>query len=162
KARTRSLRCVSPSAPESGRTCCTATICARSGSARCLRHEADAQGLPGRSCRGAPQADRLRCERGDERGLQADAHPLGADGDGRTHRIWETVTNSAAARPASFWVVIDEAHKGMAETVAQREEATTIVQKFIKGSNGELPPMPLIFGISATPERFNTLLSGTP
>src|SRR5206468_1630092 len=52
-------------------------------------------------------------------------------------------------------------HKGMAETPQERETAKTIVQKFIKGSPGEAPPMPLILGISATPERFTALLAGT-
>jgi type III restriction enzyme len=82
-------------------------------------------------------------------------------GDKRDFLIWDTIANTAAQRPGSFWVVIDEAHKGMAETPNQRAEATTIVQKFIKGSNGELPAMPLIFGISATPDKFTNLLSGT-
>lgn len=83
-------------------------------------------------------------------------------GDKRNWLIWDTITNTAAQRPGSFWVVVDEAHKGMAETLNEREDATTIVQKFIKGSDGELPAMPLILGISATPERFTNLLSGTP
>ena len=37
-----------------------------------------------------------------------------------------------------------------------RDEAATIVQKFIKGSPGEIPPVPLLLGISATPERFTS------
>lgn len=83
-------------------------------------------------------------------------------GDKQRYVIWETISNTDAQRPGSFWVVIDEAHKGMSENRAARDAATTIVQKFIKGSEGELPAMPLIFGVSATPERFNKLLEGTP
>lgn len=78
---------------------------------------------------------------------------------GRT--LWETIANTAVQRPSSFWVVIDEAHKGMAETPQERETANTIVQKFIKGSPDEIPAMPLILGISATPDRFTALLAGT-
>src|SRR5205823_1381396 len=37
-----------------------------------------------------------------------------------------------------------------------------IIQKFIKGSNGEIAAVPLVFGISATPERFAELLAATP
>jgi type III restriction enzyme len=44
---------------------------------------------------------------------------------------------------------------------ADAEEAATIAQKFIKGSEGEIPAMPLILGISATPDRFTALLAGT-
>jgi type III restriction enzyme len=83
-------------------------------------------------------------------------------GDKRTNLIWETITNTEADRPGSFWIVIDEAHKGMSENRSQRDEAKTTIQKFIKGSDGELPAMPLIFGVSATPERFNKLIEGTP
>ena len=40
--------------------------------------------------------------------------------------------------------------------------ATTIMQKFIKGSDAEgLPPMPVVIGMSATSERFNKLVEGT-
>jgi type III restriction enzyme len=81
-------------------------------------------------------------------------------GDKRDQTIWETITNSVADKPASFWVVLDEAHKGMAEDKDEKQ-ATTIVQKFIKGSDAEIPPIPLIFGISATPKRFQDLISGT-
>lgn len=82
-------------------------------------------------------------------------------GEHRTYTLWDTIANTAQARPGSFWIVIDEAHKGMVATQRDAEEAATIVQKFIKGSEGEIPAMPLILGISATPERFTTLLAGT-
>jgi len=85
---------------------------------------------------------------------------LVAAGDERTFTIWQTITNTARERPSSFWVVLDEAHKGMQESRASRDRAFSIVQKFIKGSSGEIPPVPLLVGISATPERFTTLLSG--
>src|SRR5205085_11820147 len=58
-----------------------------------------------------------------------------------------------------FFVVIDEAHRGMTEDRGAAE-ATTIIQKFIKGS-AELPAVPIVVGISATPERFNNLIVGT-
>jgi type III restriction enzyme len=80
--------------------------------------------------------------------------------DERDHTIWETVTNTIELSPESFWLVLDEAHKGMLEG-KEAEEATTIAQKFIKGSLSEIPPVPLILGISATPDRFVELLQGT-
>jgi type III restriction enzyme len=39
--------------------------------------------------------------------------PLTNRGDGRQHLIWETLTNTARAIPDRFYVVIDEAHRGM-------------------------------------------------
>ncbi len=86
---------------------------------------------------------------------------LGKRGEHRTYTLWDTIANTAEQRPGSFWIVIDEAHKGMVANRADAEEAATIVQKFIKGSEGEIPAMPLILGISATPDRFTTLLAGT-
>ncbi len=82
-------------------------------------------------------------------------------GDDRTFTIWDTITNTIKARPKAFFLIIDEAHRGMGETAGTRKEAGTIIQKFIKGSPGEVPPVPLVFGISATPERFNKLIEGT-
>lgn len=83
-------------------------------------------------------------------------------GDKRQFSLWDTINNTAAARPGSFWVVIDEAHRGMSEDKRSRDEARTIIQKFIKGSSGEIAAVPLVLGISATPERFAALLAATP
>jgi len=81
-------------------------------------------------------------------------------GDERNFTVWETVTNTVSSLPGSFWLVLDEAHKGML-SAKQAKDAATIVQKFVKGSD-EIPAIPLIFGISATPERFVEVLKGTP
>ena len=57
---------------------------------------------------------------------------------------------------SSCGMLIDEAHRGM-RTAQQEKDAATIVQKFVKGSS-EISPVPLIIGISATPERFEKVL----
>lgn len=88
--------------------------------------------------------------------------PLVTPGDRHTRTIWETINRTGAERPGSFWVVLDEAHKGMTENASERDQARTIVQRFIKGWNDALDPVPLIFGISATPDRFTELLAATP
>lgn len=82
-------------------------------------------------------------------------------GDSRSYTVWETISNTVRERPGSFYVFLDEAHRGMVESTKVRNEANSIVQKFIKGSPGEIPPIPMIVGISATPERFNRLVEGT-
>jgi type III restriction enzyme len=86
---------------------------------------------------------------------------LVSSGDKRTYTIWETIENTVAAKPGKFFVIIDEAHRGMQESTRARNEATSIIQKFIKGSTGEIPAMPVIVGISATPKRFHALIEGT-
>lgn len=82
-------------------------------------------------------------------------------GDERPFTIWDTINATAADRPSSFWVIIDEAHRGMTEDRRARDEARTIIQKFIKGSE-EIAPVPLLLGISATPDRFAGLLASAP
>ncbi len=84
---------------------------------------------------------------------------LTSEGDKRKFTIWETISNTVAQAPGSFWVIIDEAHKGMVLNRNERREANSIVQKFLLGSPGEIPPVPLVFGISATPQRFVDLLN---
>jgi len=88
---------------------------------------------------------------------------LTREGDARQYPIWQTLTNTAKAIPDRFYVVIDEAHRGMgvgAERSA--EKAKTIMQRFLLGSEEDgLIPMPLVIGISATPQRFERLLADT-
>lgn len=82
-------------------------------------------------------------------------------GDGRQYTIWETLTKTAQAAPDRFYVVIDEAHRGMRGGKAA-EKAQTILQRFLLGSPDDgLCRMPLVIGVSATPRRFEELLSGT-
>ena len=44
----------------------------------------------------------------------------------------------------------------------EASKATTIMQKFLKGSSSDgIPPMPVVIGMSATTQRFNALVEGT-
>ena len=82
-------------------------------------------------------------------------------GDGRQYSIWETLTNTAQTTPDRFYVVIDEAHRGMRGGPAEAR-ARTILQRFLLGHKDDgLCRMPLVIGVSATPQRFEELLSGT-
>lgn len=81
-------------------------------------------------------------------------------GDGRSYTIWETLANSVREKNDRLYFIIDEAHRGMQGREASK--ATTIMQKFIKGSNQDgIPPMPVVIGMSATTQRFNALVEGT-
>ena len=82
-------------------------------------------------------------------------------GDNRQFTIWETLTNTAETIPNRFYVVIDEAHRGM-RTDKEEKIAQTYLQRFLKGYTDDgLCQMPLVIGITATPARFENLLSGT-
>ena len=80
--------------------------------------------------------------------------------DSRQYTIWETLQNTLREKTDHFYVLIDEAHRGMQGRKAG--QATTIMQKFIKGSVEDgLDQMPVVVGMSATTERFNTLVGNT-
>lgn len=78
--------------------------------------------------------------------------------ENRQYTIWETLENTIKDKASKLYCIIDEAHRGMKGKDAGR--ATTIMQKFIKGSEEDnLSPMPVIIGMTATPERFEKLLA---
>lgn len=82
---------------------------------------------------------------------------LVSGGDSRTYTIWQTLQNTAEQKGDHLYVIIDEAHRGMQDKDAAR--ATTIMQKFLKGSEADgLQPMPIVIGTSATDERFRRLV----
>lgn len=81
------------------------------------------------------------------------------DGDDGTYTLWQMIANTIEQRATNFYAVIDEAHRGMQEGKA-REDANSIIQKLIKGSD-EVPPVPIIFAISATIERFDEVVART-
>ena len=87
---------------------------------------------------------------------------LTGKGDGREYTIWETLANTAMRQPKAFYVIIDEAHRGTFTSVQAENKAQSIMQKFIKGSKEDgLPVMPLVIGVTATPQRFQKLVEGT-
>jgi type III restriction enzyme len=82
--------------------------------------------------------------------------------DSRQFTIWETFTNTARKFPRSFYVIIDEAHRGTYTSPRAEKTAQSIMQKFIFGSKEDgLCVMPLVIGVTATPQRFQNLVTGT-
>lgn len=82
---------------------------------------------------------------------------LSRHSDTRQYTIWETIENTAKLKSDRLYFVIDEAHRGMQGR--QAGTATTIMQRFIKGSpEYNLSPVPVVIGMSATAERFDTLV----
>ncbi len=80
--------------------------------------------------------------------------------DNRQYTIWETLQNTIQEKSDRVYFIIDEAHRG--SQLKKAGEATTIMQKFIKGSLADhLAPMPVVIGMSATIERFNALIADT-
>jgi hypothetical protein len=75
--------------------------------------------------------------------------------DLRAYTIWDTIQYTIEDPDLTLYLVLDEAHRGMgAQTTASQNAKSTIVQRLINGV-GSVPGIPVVWGISATVERFN-------
>lgn len=64
--------------------------------------------------------------------------------------FWEILTNTIYSDKVNLYLILDEAHRGMRRT----PDRTTIAQRLIQGEKGSNPPAPVVWGISATIDRF--------
>lgn len=82
----------------------------------------------------------------------------------RDFTFWDVVRRTIEdpdGRGVTLYLVVDEAHRGMIEG-REATEANSIIQRFIKGyPEQQLPPAPVVLGISATPQRFLDLVERT-
>lgn len=80
--------------------------------------------------------------------------------DGRAHTIWDTIQNTIDDPDLTLYLVLDEAHRGMGtSSAAQQNERSTVVKRLINGA-GSVPAIPIVWGISATVDRFNIAMEG--
>jgi hypothetical protein len=74
--------------------------------------------------------------------------------DLHSYTIWDTIQNTVEDPDLTLYLVLDEAHRGLGNpTTASQNAKSTIVQRLINGNNG-VPSIPVVWGISATVERF--------
>jgi type III restriction enzyme len=93
------------------------------------------------------------------RGFEADEQGSlfpGARPDLRGHTIWDTIRNTIEDPAITLYLVLDEAHRGMGN---DSSEKSTIVKRLINGEKG-VPGIPVVWGISATVERFDKAMDG--
>lgn len=76
--------------------------------------------------------------------------------DLRGYTIWDTIRNTIEDPALTLYLVLDEAHRGMGK---QNKDKSTIVKRLINGEKG-VPGIPVVWGISATVERFNAAMEG--
>lgn len=76
--------------------------------------------------------------------------------DLRSHTIWDIIRNTIEDPALTLYLVLDEAHRGMGK---ENNEKSTIVKRLINGERG-VPGIPIVWGISATVERFNKAMEG--
>lgn len=69
--------------------------------------------------------------------------------------IWETVANTINDDDLTVYLVLDEAHRGF--NTRTNSDKPTIVRRLVNGHAG-YPPIPVVWGISATIERFRTAM----
>ncbi|MFJ4230509.1 DEAD/DEAH box helicase [Cellulosimicrobium cellulans] len=74
----------------------------------------------------------------------------------RDFDLWTTIDGTGRVFGTDFLMVVDEAHKGTG--VAASRGADTILGRLVKGGDLLTHPAPMVFGISATPERFEDLV----
>ncbi|MCL1801018.1 MAG: DEAD/DEAH box helicase family protein [Promicromonosporaceae bacterium] len=71
--------------------------------------------------------------------------------------IWQTIANTIADPNLTLYLVLDEAHRGFGEEMKPDSGKATIVRKLVGGYAG-IPPIPVVWGISATPEHFHAAM----
>jgi hypothetical protein len=75
--------------------------------------------------------------------------------DAQAFTLWDTIRNTIEDPDLTLYLVLDEAHRGMGnQSTATQNDKSTIVQRLINGFGG-IPGIPVVWGISATVERFN-------
>ena len=101
------------------------------------------------------------------RGHDPDDAAIEKDGTGerlmpdlRSHTIWDTIKNTIEDPELTLYLVLDEAHRGMKESGNNATSGKpTIVKQLINGT-GLVPGIPVVWGISATVQRFNEAIAG--
>lgn len=92
----------------------------------------------------------------DDEGIEKDGQ-IRLMPDSRSFTIWDTIQNTIDDPALTLYLVLDEAHRGMRAATGPGEK-TTIVKRLINGS-GSVPGIPVVWGISATVERFNAAMT---
>ncbi|HVA88097.1 MAG TPA: DEAD/DEAH box helicase family protein, partial [Candidatus Saccharimonadales bacterium] len=72
----------------------------------------------------------------------------------REFSFWDILRNTIRGETTDLVLVLDEAHRGMKRAADRR----TIVSRLIHGEPGSNPAIPIVWGISATIERFTSAM----
>ena len=79
--------------------------------------------------------------------------------DNRAQTMWDILRNTIEDPELTLYLVLDEAHRGMKpQKQKDQNEKATIVRRLINGANG-VPAVPIVWGISATVERFDEAMA---
>lgn len=84
--------------------------------------------------------------------------------DSSNNTIWDTIRNTISSDEVMLYFILDEAHRGMKPSASDDQKHKSIARKLIDGHNAngkDVPPMPVVLGISATSERFESVMGKT-
>jgi hypothetical protein len=76
--------------------------------------------------------------------------------DMQASTIWETIANTINDDGLTVYLILDEAHRGF--NASSSRDKPTIVRRLINGHAG-FPAMPVVWGISATIDRFREAMA---
>jgi len=94
------------------------------------------------------------------RGFEGEDLFIDSRPDALAFTIWDTIRNTIEDPELTLYLVLDEAHRGMGDpSKADVSAKSTIVQRLINGASG-VPGIPVVWGISATVERFKRAMEG--
>lgn len=80
--------------------------------------------------------------------------------DDRAFTIWDIIQNTIETPGLTLYLVLDEAHRGLREGKGSGADGKpTIVRQLINGM-GSVPGIPVVWGISATIDRFTRAMEG--
>ena len=86
--------------------------------------------------------------------------PRNPPGSALSHDVGHHPPTPSKTQGLTLYLVLDEAHRGMGNpSTASLNAKSTIVQRLINGAYG-VPGIPVVWGISATVERFNKAMDG--
>jgi type III restriction enzyme len=94
----------------------------------------------------------------DDPAIEQDAQQPRLMPDLHSYTIWDTIQNTIEDPDLTLYLILDEAHRGMKEG-GNGDGKPTIVKQLINGKAG-VPGIPVVWGISATVERFNQAITG--
>lgn len=69
--------------------------------------------------------------------------------------FWDTLRSTIEDEDLTLYMVLDEAHRGMGK---RPSDTPTIVKRLINGHSG-VPPVPIVWGVSATVQRFEEAMN---
>lgn len=95
----------------------------------------------------------------EDEALETDNQQIPLMPDLRSHTIWHTIQNTIEDSTRTLYLVLDEAHRGMKNSRSRGDSKPTIVKQLINGT-GTVPGIPVVWGISATVERFDEAIKG--